>query len=49
MITLIRQRYNIRGNPVKDVCKAVWCIPCILVQQSREIELEEESLAQKQL
>jgi len=40
----IRQRYHIRGDPATD-CLLSWaCAPCTLTQQSREIELEEQSL-----
>ncbi|GAA5901897.1 PLAC8 family protein [Sporobolomyces salmoneus] len=39
-----RMRYGIRGNEVQDVVIAALCSPCSLVQESREIEEEEEAL-----
>ncbi|GAA6061766.1 hypothetical protein JCM10212_000746 [Sporobolomyces blumeae] len=39
-----RSRYAIRGNPVHDVLVAAFCTTCSLVQESREIEEEEEAL-----
>ncbi|KDR71148.1 hypothetical protein GALMADRAFT_159641 [Galerina marginata CBS 339.88] len=44
----IRQRYNIRGNGATDCCAAFCCQMCDLVQGSRELQLEEESLAIQQ-
>ncbi|KIJ93211.1 hypothetical protein K443DRAFT_112381 [Laccaria amethystina LaAM-08-1] len=40
----IRQRYSIRGSSAEDFCTAYCCQPCDLVQGSRELQLEEESL-----
>jgi Cys-rich protein (TIGR01571 family) len=41
--TNVRSRYNIRRGAMDD-CLAAWCCrPCSLTQQSREIELEENS------
>jgi Cys-rich protein (TIGR01571 family) len=39
----VRRRYNIKGSGCGDCCAALWCTPCQLVQESRELELEEES------
>ena len=42
----IRSRYNIRGGSVDD-CLTSWCCrACSLVQESREIALEENSFAE---
>ncbi|KAH6908820.1 PLAC8 family-domain-containing protein [Coprinopsis sp. MPI-PUGE-AT-0042] len=40
----MRQRYNIKGSGCGDFCTACWCVPCELTQESRELELEEQSL-----
>ncbi|KAF6758295.1 PLAC8-domain-containing protein [Ephemerocybe angulata] len=40
----VRRRYNIKGGGCGDCCTALWCAPCELTQESREIELEEQSL-----
>ena len=42
---IIRGRYKIDGGICGDYCAACWCTPCELTQESREIELEERSLA----
>ncbi|KAI0064860.1 PLAC8-domain-containing protein [Artomyces pyxidatus] len=39
----IRQRYHIEGSGVGDCCSSYWCLPCDLVQEHREIQLEERS------
>ncbi|KAH9478037.1 Cell number regulator 7 [Psilocybe cubensis] len=39
----IRGRYNIGGGGVGDCCSAFCCTPCELTQESREIELEENT------
>ncbi|KAF9525804.1 PLAC8 family-domain-containing protein [Crepidotus variabilis] len=39
----IRDRYNIQGNSCGDCCEAFWCSPCELTQESRELELEEQT------
>lgn len=39
-----RNRYAIRGNAVEDVLVGAFCAPCSLVQESREIEDEEQAL-----
>jgi len=39
----VRGRYNIEGGSVGDCCTTCWCKPCALTQESREIELEEET------
>ncbi|KAF9524352.1 PLAC8 family-domain-containing protein [Crepidotus variabilis] len=39
----VRHRYNIKGSGCGDCCTSFWCSPCQLVQESREIELEEQS------
>ncbi|ETW76056.1 hypothetical protein HETIRDRAFT_390466 [Heterobasidion irregulare TC 32-1] len=44
----VRRRYRIRGSTCGDCCTAFWCQPCELVQDSREIELEEKSFQYKQ-
>jgi len=38
-----RTRYNIKGGALGDCCTALFCMPCDLTQESREIELEEQS------
>ncbi|KAF9547468.1 PLAC8-domain-containing protein [Agrocybe pediades] len=44
----IRSRYNISGGGCGD-CMAAWCCaPCELTQESRELQLEEESFGGKQ-
>jgi Cys-rich protein (TIGR01571 family) len=41
-----RQRYKIAGNQCGD-CMASWCcLPCVLTQESLEIEGEERSFAE---
>ncbi|KAK4700881.1 hypothetical protein P7C70_g5361, partial [Phenoliferia sp. Uapishka_3] len=39
-----RQRYGIRGDMVQDALVAGFCVPCSLVQESREIDDEENAL-----
>ncbi|KAH8085981.1 PLAC8-domain-containing protein, partial [Cristinia sonorae] len=39
-----RERYSIEGNAFKDFFAAWCCHACELTQESREIELEEQSL-----
>ncbi|KAF9524337.1 PLAC8-domain-containing protein [Crepidotus variabilis] len=39
----IRSRYNISGGACGDCLAAACCMPCQLTQESREIELEEQS------
>jgi len=39
----VRRRYGIRGNDFKDVLSVCLCMPCELVQEHREIQLEERS------
>ncbi|KIM38005.1 hypothetical protein M413DRAFT_448050 [Hebeloma cylindrosporum] len=39
----VRSRYNIKGGGCGDCCTSLWCAPCQLVQESRELELEEQS------
>ncbi|KAJ7644133.1 PLAC8-domain-containing protein [Roridomyces roridus] len=41
---MVRSRYAIRGDQASDCLLACCCAPCSLTQQSREIELEEQSL-----
>ncbi|KAF8198523.1 PLAC8 family-domain-containing protein [Pholiota molesta] len=41
----IRNRYNIKGGGCNDCCVSLWCQPCALVQESREIALEEGSFS----
>jgi len=41
----IRGRYNIKGGCCGDCCSALFCTPCELVQESRELELEERSFS----
>ncbi|KAJ7784566.1 PLAC8-domain-containing protein [Mycena metata] len=41
---LTRGRYSIRGDTATDFALACCCGPCSLTQESREIELEEQSL-----
>ncbi|KAF8885344.1 PLAC8-domain-containing protein [Infundibulicybe gibba] len=40
----VRSRYHIKGGVLSDCCTALFCAPCDLVQEAREIELEEQSL-----
>ncbi|KAF8510657.1 PLAC8 family-domain-containing protein [Hysterangium stoloniferum] len=43
----IRRRYRIEGGGCGD-CMASWCCtPCELTQESRELELEEQSMGQQ--
>jgi len=44
----VRSRYNIKGGSGSDCCTAFCCTPCELTQESREIELEEQSFQQQQ-
>ena len=37
----VRNRYSIRGEGVEDCLNSVFCPPCSLTQERREIELEE--------
>ena len=39
----VRSRYNIKGGGCGDCCASFFCAPCQLVQESRELELEEQS------
>lgn len=39
-----RAHYKIEGDAVSDCLLSTFCFPCALTQQSREIELEEQSL-----
>ncbi|KAI0286348.1 PLAC8 family-domain-containing protein [Russula brevipes] len=39
----VRDRYRIAGGGVGDCCASWCCTPCALTQESREIELEENS------
>jgi len=41
-----RQRYKISGNQCGDCMATFWCLPCVLTQESREIEGEERSCAE---
>ncbi|KAI0059726.1 PLAC8-domain-containing protein, partial [Artomyces pyxidatus] len=43
----IRARYRIRGSGCGDCCSSFWCFPCDLVQEHREIELEERSFGKQ--
>ncbi|KIM38033.1 hypothetical protein M413DRAFT_448072 [Hebeloma cylindrosporum] len=45
--TSIRGRYNIKGGGCSDCCSAYCCTPCELTQESRELQLEEESFGGK--
>lgn len=42
--TQLRERYEIRGNPVQDLLISAFCAPCALVQEAREIEEEEQAI-----
>jgi len=43
-----RDRYHIEGSPFKD-CFSAWCChACELTQESRELEIEEQSLRAQQ-
>ncbi|KAH9478046.1 Cell number regulator 11 [Psilocybe cubensis] len=39
----VRRRYNIEGDWLGDCAAALFCSPCELSQESREIDLEEQS------
>ncbi|PPQ81571.1 hypothetical protein CVT25_013413 [Psilocybe cyanescens] len=39
----VRNRYNIKGGGCNDCCTSFWCAPCQLTQESRELDLEEQS------
>ncbi|KAH7104584.1 PLAC8-domain-containing protein [Auriculariales sp. MPI-PUGE-AT-0066] len=45
--TALRNRYKIRGNIFTDCLVSECCVPCTLVQQTREIELEEAELRRR--
>ncbi|KAK4056267.1 hypothetical protein OIO90_002710 [Microbotryomycetes sp. JL221] len=38
-----RERYSIRGSILEDALWPIFCQPCALVQESREIEAEEQA------
>lgn len=38
-----RSRYKIKGGSCNDCCASCYCIPCVLTQESQELELEEKS------
>jgi len=40
----VRRRYGIRGDGFNDILTSGCCIPCELVQEHRELQLEERSL-----
>ncbi|KAF8325756.1 PLAC8 family-domain-containing protein [Cantharellus anzutake] len=40
----VRKRYNIEGNLCTDCLTQCFCSPCSITQESREIELEEQTL-----
>jgi len=40
----VRERYDIDGNCCYDCCAVCFCGPCALTQESREIQLEEETM-----
>lgn len=39
----IRNRYDIRGEGIGDCLNSLFCRPCALTQERRELELEEGS------
>lgn len=39
----IRNRYDIRGEGMEDCLASLFCRPCALTQERRELELEEGS------
>lgn len=39
----IRERYRIKGGSFGDCCTVFCCSPCELTQESRELDLEEQS------
>lgn len=39
----IRSRYDIRGEGFGDCLSSLFCRPCALTQERRELELEERS------
>lgn len=43
--TDIRNRYSIRGQGNEDCLSSVFCPPCALTQERRELELEEGSFS----
>ncbi|KAF8157207.1 PLAC8 family-domain-containing protein [Crassisporium funariophilum] len=43
----VRGRYNIKGGGCGDCCSAFCCTPCELTQESRELELEEQTYGGK--
>jgi len=40
----IRSRYGIRGEGIGDCLNSLFCRPCALTQERRELELEEGSI-----
>jgi Cys-rich protein (TIGR01571 family) len=39
----VRRRYDIEGDCIGDFAAALFCSPCELSQESREIDLEERA------
>ncbi|KAF8198524.1 hypothetical protein BJ912DRAFT_951707 [Pholiota molesta] len=42
----VRRRYNIDGDWLGDCAAALFCSPCELSQESREIDLEEQNFGE---
>ncbi|KAJ7581758.1 PLAC8-domain-containing protein [Mycena floridula] len=45
--TSTRERYRIKGGSCGDCCAAWFCGPCVMVQESQELALEERTYAQR--
>ncbi|PPQ81569.1 hypothetical protein CVT25_013412 [Psilocybe cyanescens] len=45
----VRRRYNIEGDWLGDCAAAMFCSPCELSQESREIDLEERSFEEERI
>jgi len=41
--TALRDKYNLSGSIVQDTLISLWCGPCAVAQQSRQMELKGDS------
>jgi hypothetical protein len=44
----VRKRYGIRGGVDDDILKAVFCMPCALVQAQKEVIVREQDRKKQQ-
>ncbi|CAG8781752.1 22644_t:CDS:2 [Gigaspora margarita] len=40
----IRARHNIEGSYLCDYCTHLWCFPCALIQEHREVEQDNNNI-----